>query len=147
MMKKILFVCGDNSDRSQMAEAYLNKFAKDRFYAQSAGFAPAMLNEYAVTAMLEDNIDISGVNTKSVYELYQTRQRFDYVITLCSRENEADCPAFLGVKRRLHWDIPNPADFTGSGDQRLYRIRELRDEIKNHVMKFISEGIKGIVDE
>lgn len=138
MMKKVLFVCADNTARSQIAQAYLNKLAKGRFKAQSAGFNPGILNEYAIIVMREDNIDISDNTTQSVLELYLNRKRFDYVITLCSSENEADCPAFLGVKRRLHWDIPDLARHMLSDEQMLRHMRMLRDEIKARVIKFIS---------
>ncbi len=56
---KVLFVCVHNSARSQMAEAFLNQLAGDKFFAESAGFEPGKLNPIVVEAMKEVNIDIS----------------------------------------------------------------------------------------
>ncbi|HOD75534.1 MAG TPA: arsenate reductase ArsC, partial [Syntrophorhabdaceae bacterium] len=64
---RILFVCVHNSARSQMAEAFLNRLAGDRFHAESAGMDPGVLNPIAVKVMKEEGIDISGNKTKSVF--------------------------------------------------------------------------------
>jgi len=58
-MPKVLFVCTHNSARSQMAEAYLKKFAGDRFEVESAGLEAGNLNPYVVRALREEGIDIS----------------------------------------------------------------------------------------
>ncbi|MEK6678610.1 MAG: arsenate reductase ArsC, partial [Nitrospirota bacterium] len=55
--KRVLFVCKHNSARSQMAEAFLNAFAGDRFEAESAGLEPGVLNPLAVQVMKEAGID------------------------------------------------------------------------------------------
>jgi protein-tyrosine-phosphatase len=57
--KKVLFVCIHNSARSQMAEAFLNLLAGDRFEAESAGLEPGSINPLAVEVMKETGIDIS----------------------------------------------------------------------------------------
>ncbi|MCB0049382.1 MAG: arsenate reductase ArsC [Caldilinea sp.] len=68
---RVLFVCIHNSARSQMAEAWLNTLYGDRFEAMSAGLEPGTLNPYAVRAMQEAGVDISGAATKSVFDLYK----------------------------------------------------------------------------
>jgi arsenate reductase len=83
---KVLFVCIHNSARSQMAEAYLNELAGDRFIAESAGIEPGVLNQLVVESMKEDGIDISGNMTKSVFDFYKHGKLFNYVITVCDKE-------------------------------------------------------------
>lgn len=61
---KVLFVCVHNSARSQMAEAYLNKFGGDLFFAESAGLEPGKLNPLIVDVMKEEGIDISNKKNK-----------------------------------------------------------------------------------
>jgi arsenate reductase (thioredoxin) len=72
-MIKVLFVCGQNSARSQIAEAYVNTLCGDDVRAASAGLEPGTLNELAVAAMREDGIDVSLKETKSVFDLYTAK--------------------------------------------------------------------------
>ena len=65
--KNVLFVCVNNSARSQMAEAFLKHLAGDRFEVESAGLEPGKLNLLAVEVMKEVGIDISQNKTKSVF--------------------------------------------------------------------------------
>ena len=65
--KRVLFVCVHNSARSQMAEAFLNSLAGDRFEAMSAGIEPGVLNPLVVEVMKEVGIEISENKTKSVF--------------------------------------------------------------------------------
>ena len=61
---KVLFVCVQNSARSQMAEAFLNSLGNEKFAAESAGLEPGNLNPVVVEVMKEDGIDISKNKTK-----------------------------------------------------------------------------------
>ncbi|MBK5246084.1 MAG: arsenate reductase ArsC [Peptostreptococcaceae bacterium] len=63
---KVLFVCVHNSARSQMAEAFLNTLAGDKFYAESAGFEPDKINPYVIQVMKEVDIDISNNKADNV---------------------------------------------------------------------------------
>ena len=90
-----LFVCIHNSARSQMAEAFLNNLAGDRFEAESAGLEPGILNPFVVKAMREADIDISGHKTKDVFEFFKQGKRFDYVITVCDEGSAGKCPFFV----------------------------------------------------
>ena len=67
---KVLFVCIHNSARSQMAEAFLNKYGHDQFIAESAGLEPGTLNPLAVEVMREMGIDISTNLTKGVFDFF-----------------------------------------------------------------------------
>jgi arsenate reductase len=140
-MKKtrVLFVCVHNSARSQMAEAFLNTLAGDRFEAMSAGLEPTSVNPLAVEVMKEAGIDISDNATTDVFELYRNDELFSYVITVCDAETAQKCPVFPGITERINWSFEDPSTYTGSHEEMLERIRKLRDAIKTKVLKFIDE--------
>ena len=135
---KVLFVCIHNSARSQMAEAFLNALAGYRFSAESAGMEPGTLNPLAVEAMREIGVDISGNTTKSVFEKYRRGELFSYVIAVCSQAQT--CPLFPGLRTKtIHWDLEDPEAFTGSHEEKMVKVRRLRDVIKAKVMRFVEE--------
>jgi arsenate reductase (thioredoxin) len=135
---KVLFVCVHNSARSQMAEAFLNHLAGDRFEAESAGLEPGELNPLAVEAMREVGIDISMNRTKGVFALYKENRLYRYVIAVCD-EAAQTCPIFPGFATNLHWSFKDPSSFTGSYEERLDKTRLVRDEIKKRIEEFIEE--------
>jgi len=135
---KVLFVCIHNSARSQMAEAFLNNFAGATFEATSAGLEHGTLNPLAVEVMNEAGIDISGNKTKDVFEFFKSGRRFNYVITVCDAANSQRCPIFPGALQTIHWSFADPSAFTGSLEERLEKTRQVRDEIKNEIERFIA---------
>lgn len=140
---RILFVCVHNSARSQMAEAFLNSLAGDRFEAFSAGLEPAPLNPLATEVMKEAGIDISRNAAKSVFDIYRSGALFGYVIAVCDAESAQRCPIFPGITRTIVWSFPDPASFTGSREERLAGTRHVRDAIKAKVKEFIREIAEG----
>lgn len=136
---KVLFLCIHNSARSQMAEAYLKKFAGDKFEVESAGLERGSLNPVAVAAMKEDGIDISNNKTKEVFDFVKQGKTFFYVITVCDAKNSDKCPIFPGMHKKIHWDFDDPSAFTGSYEEKLAQTRVVRDEIKQAVQHFIAE--------
>ena len=137
---KVLFVCIHNSARSQMAEAFLNQIAGDRFEAQSAGLEPGTLNPLAVEVMKEVGVDISANRTNSVFDFFKNGNLFDYVITVCDGANAERCPVFPGVTSRVYWSFADPAAIDGDWEHRLAETRLIRDEIRTSVISFISEN-------
>ena len=138
--QKVLFICTHNSARSQMSEAYLRKLAGDRFEVESGGFEPTTINPLAVEVMKEEDIDISGNKTNSVFELYKEGRLYDYVITVC-HDSENLCPIFPGITRRLHWAFEDPASFTGSEKKKLAKTREVRDQIKQTIQDWLEKMV------
>jgi len=137
---KVLFVCVHNSARSQMAEAFLNSLVVDVFEAQSAGIEPGTLNPLAVEVMKEVGIDISGNMTKSVFDFYKDGKLFSYVITVCDAASSEMCPIFPGLlTKTIHWSFEDPALFTGSHEERLEKIRKVRDAIRERIKTWIKE--------
>lgn len=134
---KVLFLCVHNSARSQMAEAFLNQIAGDRFEAHSAGIEPGMLNPYVVKVMNEIGIDISHKETTGVFDLYKKGAVFGYVIAVCDGANAERCPIFPGVAKRLNWEFPDPSALQGTDEEKLQGTREIRDDIKARIEEWV----------
>jgi arsenate reductase (thioredoxin) len=137
-MMKILFVCIHNSARSQMAEAFVNRLSGGLIAAQSAGLTPGALNPAVVEVMKEEGIDISGNQAKSIDGFIQRGERFDYVVTVCDEASAAQCPSFPGKTKRLHWSFEDPSSLQLSGEEKLDRIRMIRDAIKAKVIAWLA---------
>jgi arsenate reductase len=135
-MTKVLFLCVHNSARSQMAEAYLKAFGGPDVEVESAGLEPGKLNPYVVRVLQEEGIDISTHKTQSVFDLYKAGRRYNYVITVCSKEAAERCPIFPGIAEKLHWPFADPSTFTGTDTQILVRVRDVRDAIREKVRAF-----------
>jgi arsenate reductase (thioredoxin) len=129
-MNRVLFMCVANSARSQMAEG-LARSLLSNVEVMSAGSQPSKVNPYAIEALAEHCIDISGHRSKSVGEIDPSR--VDLVITLCAEEV---CPVFPGRVRRLHWPIPDPAsnDASLTPEEMRTRFRTARDQIKEKIL-------------
>ena len=139
MNKRILILCTGNSCRSQMAEGYL-KSLDPVLEVFSAGTRPAdKVNPYAVAAMKEIGVDISGGVPENV-DLY-TNKPFNFVITVCDNAKES-CPVFTGqVDTRLHIGFDDPADAEGTEEEKMTVYRRVRDEIRQDFKKFYDEFI------
>lgn len=135
---KVLFMCIHNSARSQMAEAYLNKLAGDKFEAESAGLEAGTLNHLVIEAMKEDGIDISHNKTKEVFDLFKKGKHYQYVITVCDEASAEKCPFFPSQREKANWSFPDPSGFEGTYEEKLSQVRTIRDAIKKKVVEFIS---------
>ena len=136
---RVLFVCVHNSARSQMAEAYLNHFGEGRFEAESAGLEPGTLNPCVVQVMKEDGIDLSGNQTKSVFDLFKRGGLYSFVVTVCDETNAEKCPIFPGVAKRLHWSFEDPSGLSGTEEEKIRGTRSIRDEIRGKITRWIAE--------
>ena len=136
---KILFLCIHNSARSQMAEAYLEKFGGEKFLAESAGLEAGILNPLAVEVMQEEGIDISNKKTKDVFEFFKEGRLYQYVVTVCDEANSARCPNFPGVHKKINWSFMDPSTLPGSHEEKLAATRLIRDKIKAAVLSLIKE--------
>jgi len=136
---KVLFICVHNSARSQMAEAFLNKYGADSFIAESAGLEPGKLNPIVVDAMKEVGIDISSNETKGVFDFFKQGRMYNYVVTVCDESNAERCPIFPGVIQTLHWSFRDPSALQGTYAEKLAGTRIIMDEIKARVQEWIKE--------
>jgi protein-tyrosine-phosphatase len=101
--KRFLFVCVENSNRSQMAEAFARIHGGDRIEAYSAGSRPSgTINPKAIASMKEIGYDLSRHQSKSLSEIPDIE--FDFVATMGCGDA---CP-FVRSKQREDWNIPDP---------------------------------------
>ena len=136
---RVLFLCTGNSARSQMAEAYLRKYADDRFEAHSAGLEPEGLNPLTVQVMDEVGLDISGYKSKGV-DTYLGKVLFQYLVTVCD-DADKNCPTvWPGVNKRLHWSFEDPAAFQGTDEEKLAKFRQVRDQIDEKIKAWIADS-------
>jgi arsenate reductase len=135
--QKVLFLCTQNSARSQMAEAFLRHHAEDRFEVYSAGCNPSdEVHPYAVQAMEEVGIDISDLYPKGL-RTYMGKVGFNYSIIVCARA-EKDCPkTFPGVGTRLVWIFDDPRAEDVPEEEMLNTFREIRDEIEQKILDWL----------
>lgn len=126
-MSKVLFVCGENSARSQMAEAYFNRLAR-AWKAESASTLPgSRVNPMAVQAMSDDGIDISRASPKALD--VSRLDGYDRIISFgCIVKS-----VFPARDRLEEWPLRDPAE----GGPAL--MREIRDEIKQRVSRLVEE--------
>ena len=129
--QKVLFLCTQNSARSQMAEGFLRHLAGDRFEAMSAGLDPTdEVHPCAVAAMREVGIDISGQRPDGLKE-YMGKQTFNYLIIVCARAEERCPKTFPGVGTTFSWIFEDPRrDQDLPYDSMLERFRAVRDGIE-----------------
>src|SRR5947209_10048411 len=105
MAKRILFVCVENSNRSQMAEAFARIHGGDAVEAFSAGSRPSgVVNPKAIEAMRELGYDLAAHGSKSLSEIPDVE--YDFVATMGCGDN---CP-FVRAKQREDWGIPDPKE-------------------------------------
>lgn len=135
MKKHVLFICTQNSARSQMAEALLREMHGNRFEARSAGIDPKGVHPLAVAAMREIGIDISEQRSKSLLEFKD--ESFDVVVTVCDHARES-CPFFPG-KIIIHQSFPDPVNPESGEEDVMERFRTVRDEIKLWIEKNFSQ--------
>lgn len=130
---RVLFVCTGNSARSIMAEALLRRHGGDRFEVYSAGTIPKGINPLTLRVLADAGIDSSWARSKSVEEYLG--QTFDYVITVCDQARQV-CPVFPGVHESLHWGYEDPAEATGSEDERLAVFRRVFIQMSERIQQF-----------
>ena len=124
--KRVVFVCVENSNRSQMAEAFARMHGGDKVQAFSAGSRPSgKVNPKAVEAMKQRGYDLSTHLSKSLADLPDVE--WDAAITMgCGDE----CP-FLKAKRREDWPLPDPKHLPPD------EFNRVRDEIERRVQSLI----------
>lgn len=120
-MKRVLFVCIENSNRSQMAEAFAHMLGGANIEALSAGSAPSgVINPKAIHAMAELGYDLSAHDSKSLDEI---TGEFDAVVTMGCGDS---CP-WVPARRREDWALPDPRPLEGDA------YRAVRDDIRERV--------------
>jgi arsenate reductase (thioredoxin) len=130
---RVLFVCTGSSARSIMAEALLRHHGGDEFEVHSAGTEPRGINPLTRKVLAEAGIDASSARSKSVDEYLG--QSFDYVVTVCDEARQV-CPVFPGVHESLHWGYEDPAEATGTEEEKLAVFRRVFVQLGERVRQF-----------
>jgi arsenate reductase len=134
----VLFLCSGNSARSQMAEAFLRKYAGDRFDVHSAGLQPREIHPVSVQVMNEVGISLEGHRPKSLGE-YLGKVTVRYAIIVCEQA-EKSCPRVWPFSpQRLFWPFDDPAAFAGDDDEQLQKFRLVRDQIRGRILQWLEE--------
>jgi arsenate reductase (thioredoxin) len=135
--KKVLFLCTQNSARSQMAEGFLRHYGGEDFEVYSAGISPTgEVHPHTAEVMEEVGVDIGEQYPKGL-RTYMGKMGFNYLVIVCGRA-ERDCPkTFPGVGTRFVWDFDDPRGVDVPEEDRLEKFREVRDEIEARVRDWI----------
>lgn len=131
---RVLFVCTGNSARSIMSEALLRHNGGADFEVYSAGTEPRGLNPLTVRTLQEAGISTEGMSSKSVEQFLG--EQFDYVITVCDQARQS-CPVFPGSHESLHWGYEDPAEATGTDDERMRVFRSVFTQLGQRISQFI----------
>jgi protein-tyrosine-phosphatase len=125
---RLLFICFENSCRSQMAEAFARQYGGSEVDANSAGSRPSgHVNPTAIQVMEEIGCEMSGHRSKSVADV--PAQEYDAVVSMGCGD---DCPV-VPARRRLEWEIPDPKAMP------LSQFREVRGQIEREVRGLLEE--------
>lgn len=128
-MKKILFVCVENSNRSQMSQAFAKIHGGGEVKAYSAGSKPSgKINPKAIASMKELGYDLSSHHSKSLEEVKEFAP-FDAVVTMGCGDA---CP-WMPAKQFIDWQIPDP--------------RDMKEEDFRRVRTLIEEKVKALLQE
>jgi arsenate reductase len=132
--KTVLFVCVENSARSQMAEGFFRKYAPRGYSTISAGTKPSgQINPLAIHAMSELGIDISKQKSKIITE--DMIKNSSIRVNMGCMEKES-CPT-LFIHNLLEWGIEDPKG------KSLEKVREIRDNIEQRVRQLATDLVKG----
>lgn len=125
--KRLLFVCIENSNRSQMAEAFARIHGGERVESHSSGSRPSgRVNPKAIEAMREIGYDLSAHASKSLEEIPQ--ETYDAVVTMGCGDA---CP-FIPARLREDWAIPDPREMPSEA------FRQVRNLIEGKVKDLLA---------
>ena len=131
-MKHVLFVCNHNAGRSQMAEAFFNRYAPEDVCAESGGNDPAAeIWPEVVTVMAERGFDLAGQEPKKV--TVEMQLRADWAVSVGCEDTCPFVPTTLE-----EWDIPDPAG------RPLAEVREIRNLVERHVQMLLTTQLDAI---
>jgi arsenate reductase len=122
-----------------MAEALVRHKGGGAFEVHSAGTEPKGINPLTVKVLAEAGMDASWARSKSVTEFLG--QPFDYVVTVCDEARQV-CPVFPGVHESLHWGYEDPAEATGTDEERLVVFRRVFVQLGERINQFVPLALR-----
>lgn len=124
---RILFVCIENSSRSQMAEGFARMHGAGVLMAESAGSRPATrVNPRAIAAMAERGYDMTAHHARSL--IVAGAGPWDYIVTM----GGSDACRWVPIIEHIEWEIPDPAKLSDDA------FRAVRDQIENAVLELLA---------
>jgi arsenate reductase len=133
---KVLFLCGHNSARSQMAEAFLRAQAEEQYEVYSAGLDARGIHPLTIMVMQEVGVSLTGQTSKSLRR-YIGNLSFDYTISVCSL-NESHCVLkWPAARETLYWPFDDPSGQEGTEAEMLENFRLVRDQIGERVSQWL----------
>jgi arsenate reductase len=138
--QNVLFVCGGNSCRSQMAEAFLRKHGGDRFAAHSCGLEATEIHPFTIAVMKEVGIDIVADGQRAEHvSTYLGKLPVAHLVAVCDAAAQR-CPSvWPGALQRHTWPFEDPPAFAGTDEEKLAKFREVRDAIEARIVAWLRE--------
>ena len=142
----VLFLCTGNSARSVLAEAVLNQRGQGRFRAFSAGSTPkGEIHPMTLKVLADAGISTAGYRSKSWEEFAgPDAPKMDFVFTVCDDAAGETCPIWPGQPMTAHWGVQDPAEATGSPEERLRAFQQAFRELDARIMNFTSLRLESL---
>jgi protein-tyrosine-phosphatase len=142
----VLFLCTGNSARSIMAESILNRHARSRFHAYSAGSHPAgEVRPMVLDLLMRYNYPVAALRSKSWDEFTEPgAPELDFVFTVCDNAAGEVCPVWPGQPMTAHWGVEDPAAFAGPDEKRLRLFRDVYFQLERRIQIFTSLPIASL---
>jgi arsenate reductase len=134
----VLFLCADNSTRSQLAESLLRHRAGEQFDVLSAGLTPRPIPPQVADVLREAGIDPVGLESKRLGPLLGSR-RVRWAILLGEPGEEGSPRLFPFATQTIRWPIRDPLAEAADDDGRRERIRDAREQIDDHVRAWLAD--------
>jgi arsenate reductase len=134
----VLFLCADNSTRSQLAEALLRHRAGDRFEVHSAGLEPRPVHPMVADVLREQGLEAEALEAKKI-GAFLGRRSVRYAV-IVGEPDEPECPRiFPFAAQTTRWPVAKPTDAEESPEGQLSALRRTRDEIDGHLSEWLSQ--------
>ena len=131
----VLSICKDNSARSIIAEALMNRLGRDRFRAFSAGVHPnGELHPLALEMLGRHGLPTEGLASKSWEQVVAgAGDRIDFIIAIRDKAAGEECPVLPGRPLTACWNVVDPAAYTGTPYERVNAFRRVFRELENRI--------------
>jgi arsenate reductase len=142
----VLFLCTGNSARSILAEVLLNRWGQGRFQAFSAGsFPKGEVHPLAIETLASHHLPADGLRSKSWNEFSGPgAPRLDFVFTVCDNAAKETCPIWPGQPMTAHWGVEDPAEATGSHEEKTRAFERAFKTLDARIKLFTSLRIDAL---